>query len=274
MSYLTEVEIFDRMKASLRTAIEACEQLAIEPYKGPMYLHFREHMKLVDGCCRQASAWREDTRWLNIANLIFKSRTMAGNWLRGEEVVRKPDGVSAVMFARLNAPHAYKCFTTLAQNLKQIELALFNYESTYHALPPAYTVDAEGNALHSWRTLILPYLDQTQLYEKIDLSKPWNDPVNAEAFNTRVPVFQCPSTAHKDNNTLLSFRRLQEEYACEIIRRVGGFGGLGGIFWCRRQIQQMYRVHYKKTYRDNCSMQPQVNDLPAALIIPYTPTVI
>ena len=122
MSYLTEVEIFDRMKASLRTAIEACEQLAIEPYKGPMYLHFREHMKLVDGCCRQASAWREDTRWLNIANLIFKSRTMAGNWLRGEEVVRKPDGGSAVMFARLNAPHAYKCFTTLAQNLKQIEL--------------------------------------------------------------------------------------------------------------------------------------------------------
>ncbi len=91
--------------------------------------------------------------------------------------------------------------TLCKSNLKQIELALFNYESTYHALPPAYTVDAEGNALHSWRTLILPYLDQTQLYEKIDLSKPWNDPVNAEAFNTRVPVFQCPSTAHKDNNT-------------------------------------------------------------------------
>ena len=91
--------------------------------------------------------------------------------------------------------------TQCKSNLKQIELALFNYESTYHALPPAYTVDAEGNALHSWRTLILPYLDQTQLYEKIDLSKPWNDPVNAEAFNTRVPVFQCPSTAHKDNNT-------------------------------------------------------------------------
>ena len=42
-------------------------------------------------------------------------------------------------------------------NLKQIGLALHNYESTYDALPPAYTVDAAGRPLHSWRTLILPY---------------------------------------------------------------------------------------------------------------------
>ena len=93
--------------------------------------------------------------------------------------------------------------TQCKSNLKQIELALFNYESTYGALPPAYTVDAEGNALHSWRTLILPYLDESRLYEKIDLSKPWNDPVNAEAFNTRVTIFQCPSTITvlKENHT-------------------------------------------------------------------------
>jgi type II secretory pathway pseudopilin PulG len=91
--------------------------------------------------------------------------------------------------------------TQCRNNLKQIALALFNYEITYHALPPAYTVDAEGNAMHSWRTLILPYLDQTGLYEKIDLSKPWNDPVNADAYNTPVPFFQCPSIAVKDNYT-------------------------------------------------------------------------
>ena len=67
-------------------------------------------------------------------------------------------------------------------NLKQIALALFNYESAYNALPPAYTVDAEGKPLHSWRTLILPYLEKQSLYDSIDLSKPWNDPANAEAL--------------------------------------------------------------------------------------------
>ena len=71
-----------------------------------------------------------------------------------------------------------------ANNLKQIALALRNYESVYHALPPAYTVDAEGKPLHSWRTLILPYLEQQALYDKIDLSKPWDDPANKEAYET------------------------------------------------------------------------------------------
>src|SRR5262245_16452317 len=71
--------------------------------------------------------------------------------------------------------------TQCKNNLKQILLALTNYELEYQALPPAHTTDANGNPLHSWRTLILPYLDQRQLYESIDLSKPWNDPINADA---------------------------------------------------------------------------------------------
>lgn len=78
-------------------------------------------------------------------------------------------------------------------NLKQISLALFNYEAHYHALPPAYTVDVDGKPLHSWRTLILPYLEEESLYNKIDITKAWNDPANAAAFNTAVPAYQCPS---------------------------------------------------------------------------------
>ena len=79
-------------------------------------------------------------------------------------------------------------------NLKQIALALHNYADSWNALPPAYTVDADGNPLHSWRTLILPYLDQQPLYKTIDLSKAWNDAANAEAYKTAVWAFQCPST--------------------------------------------------------------------------------
>lgn len=79
-------------------------------------------------------------------------------------------------------------------NLKQIGLALHNYHDQYHAFPPAYTVDADGKPLHSWRTLILPYMDQKALYDKIDLTKPWDDPTNAEVFKLyHTDSYRCPS---------------------------------------------------------------------------------
>lgn len=86
-------------------------------------------------------------------------------------------------------------------NLKQIAMALRNYELAYDALPPAYTVDAEGRPLHSWRTLILPYCEQEALYRTIDLAKPWNDPANARALATPVPGFRCPETTGPENTT-------------------------------------------------------------------------
>lgn len=82
--------------------------------------------------------------------------------------------------------------TQCKNNLKQIMLALHNYHDKYDAFPPAYTTDCDGNRLHSWRTLILPYLDQQLLYSTIDLSKPWNDPANAAAYKTTLHVYCCP----------------------------------------------------------------------------------
>jgi hypothetical protein len=86
-------------------------------------------------------------------------------------------------------------------NLKQIAIALHNYVQDHKALPPAYTMDANGRPLHSWRTLILPYLEQRSLYEKIDLSKPWDNPVNATASATKLAVFICPGEVDAKNTT-------------------------------------------------------------------------
>ena len=87
-----------------------------------------------------------------------------------------------------------------ASNLKNVAMALLDYEREHHTLPPAYTVDANGRPLHSWRTLILPYLDQ-ELYQTIDLSKPWNDPANTKAIETAVSLFRCPEAAGPRNTT-------------------------------------------------------------------------
>ena len=86
-------------------------------------------------------------------------------------------------------------------NLKNIALAVLSYEQAHKALPPAYTVDANGRPLHSWRTLILPYLEQESLYQSIDLSKPWNDPANAKALETSISIFRCPEAVGPRNTT-------------------------------------------------------------------------
>lgn len=89
-------------------------------------------------------------------------------------------------------------------NLKQIMVALHNYHDVYGAFPPAYTVGGEGQPLHSWRTLILPFIEQQSLYGRIDLSKPWDDPVNAEAARVRIPVYQCPGSEPAAQTTYLA----------------------------------------------------------------------
>jgi hypothetical protein len=91
--------------------------------------------------------------------------------------------------------------STCKNQLKQIALALWNYQDEYHAFPPAYTVNAEGKPLHSWRTLLLPYIEQKKLYDSIDLTKPWDDPVNAHAREVKIPVYHCPSSNNPVNFT-------------------------------------------------------------------------
>ncbi len=77
-------------------------------------------------------------------------------------------------------------------NMKQIALALHNYEQKQNGLPPAYTVDAKGRPLHSWRTADPALSRAGALYRTIDLSKPWNDSANAKALETNLPVLSLP----------------------------------------------------------------------------------
>jgi hypothetical protein len=92
-----------------------------------------------------------------------------------------------------------------SNNLHNIALALQQYETKYGALPPAYTVDAEGQRLHSWRTLILPFLEQKNLYDKIDLSKPWDDPANRSAYEVPLKIYACPSSEVRATPTTTYF---------------------------------------------------------------------
>lgn len=99
-----------------------------------------------------------------------------------------------------SAPQAARRIGCMSQ-LRQIMLAIRNYEAEHGQLPPAYTVDADGKPLHSWRTLILPYMEETALYEKIDLSRPWDDPANELARESCPDAYRCPGAELEEGKT-------------------------------------------------------------------------
>lgn len=78
-------------------------------------------------------------------------------------------------------------------NFCQIALAIANYESQWGALPPAYTVDASGKPLLSWRVLILPQLEQQTLYARFNLSEPWDGPNNIKLISEMPHIYACPN---------------------------------------------------------------------------------
>jgi prepilin-type processing-associated H-X9-DG protein len=86
-----------------------------------------------------------------------------------------------------------------ANNLKQIGLAMHNYHAANDCFPAGYvsaTASPNGDGLGpgwGWGAQLLPYLEQDNLYQKIDFKRDIADPANAPARVVRLSVFRCPS---------------------------------------------------------------------------------
>ncbi len=87
-------------------------------------------------------------------------------------------------------------------NLKQLGLALHNYESTYKAFPIGFrdTVPTNGRFFDggwSWAAAVLPFMEQSALYDTLDLRfHPYGTgatPANIAAVAVPIAGFRCPS---------------------------------------------------------------------------------
>ena len=85
-------------------------------------------------------------------------------------------------------------------NLKQIGLGLSNYESTTGSFPfgvyfqvPNSTLGCTGSYRHTLFTYILPFTEQNNLFNSVNMSWAANNPPNISAFNTILSSYICPS---------------------------------------------------------------------------------
>ncbi|MBS0262924.1 MAG: DUF1559 domain-containing protein [Planctomycetes bacterium] len=91
--------------------------------------------------------------------------------------------------------------TQCKNNLKQIGLAMANYESSHgrYPIPAFYSLKNSagyGGCLTSnvWSLSILPELDQTNAFNLFNSNLSCFDPINVQATQTIIPAYLCPST--------------------------------------------------------------------------------
>jgi len=87
-------------------------------------------------------------------------------------------------------------------HLKTIMIGIHSYHDAFRCLPPAWTSAPDGSRLHSWRSLILPYVGHNELYARLRLNEPWdsthNRRVTNEAPKEISELFRC-SNAHPND---------------------------------------------------------------------------
>lgn len=106
-----------------------------------------------------------------------------------------------------------------SNNMKQIGLATMNYESAYKKMPPGgESTDFATASIgykrvfwpHSALTILLPFMEQGNVYDQMNLSFAYNDSrylPNQVAAKAKVPIFICPSDGVADEIDLGNYGR-------------------------------------------------------------------
>lgn len=92
--------------------------------------------------------------------------------------------------------------TACSNNLKQVGLAVLNYESAWSRFPPGQRWTALANQPdrgdYSWMALILPHVEAGPTYDQFNFKLPFLHPTNRVPSAYLVETYLCPSTTRRD----------------------------------------------------------------------------
>ncbi|HRA88886.1 MAG TPA: DUF1559 domain-containing protein [Planctomycetaceae bacterium] len=93
----------------------------------------------------------------------------------------------------------------LTNNLKQFALAMHNMHDVYNQFPDDDGIDNENKGNLSWRVWMLPYLEQSNLYNQFHLDEPWDSDHNKTLIEKMPKIFECPGVTEKGKTSVHVF---------------------------------------------------------------------
>jgi prepilin-type N-terminal cleavage/methylation domain-containing protein/prepilin-type processing-associated H-X9-DG protein len=113
--------------------------------------------------------------------------------------------------------------TQCVNNLKQIALGLHNYHDVRKFFPSGHQVK-NGDYFANWAILLLPYVEQDNLYKQYDNTVRNTHPNNALVRTSYVPVYTCPSDLN--GNQVLTPATTND---ISVQYRTGSYRGSAGV---------------------------------------------
>ena len=98
----------------------------------------------------------------------------------------------AVVSARANARRAQS-----VNSMKQIGLAMHNFNSANDHFPAATVIGPDGKTPHSWRVAILPFIEKQDVYNKYKFDEPWDSPSNLKLIPEMPAIYGIPGGGSK-----------------------------------------------------------------------------
>ena len=131
--------------------------------------------------------------------IVFESHSTMAN---ANLTMGAPAVVAGLLLPAVQTVRSAARRTTSANNLRQCALAMHNYDSAFGEFPSGDGPVKEGGPAVSWRVKILPYIEQSNLYDMYNFDEPWDSEQNLKVAKLIPAVYQNPASNVPEGHTV------------------------------------------------------------------------
>lgn len=133
---------------------------------------------------------------VDLIKSIFANAQTSSNGNVAVLLIKKPPKFDEMVKVSIESARKQAEKMQAMNNLKQCLLAMHNYESAYRTLPFKHERPDQLSGELSWRVKVLPFIEQSELYQGFRLNEPWDSDHNKEFTDKCPTIFGAKDSAN------------------------------------------------------------------------------